>query len=102
VTVSEQIGLNFRRVRLRAGLSQEDLARRSGLHHTEISLLERGGRVPRLDTCMKVVEAGEADPRVLFEGVTWHRPRNRYEKGWFTIDGHELPADLRRPVGVTA
>jgi transcriptional regulator with XRE-family HTH domain len=99
MTVAEQIGDNLRLARRRANLSQEDLARRAGLHHTEISLLECGRQLPGLDTCMKIVEATEADPRVLFAGVTWHRPQNWNEKGWFTIVGLDEPADLRRPKG---
>jgi len=42
MTVSEQLGRNLRRARRRAYMSQEDLARRAGVHHTEIGLLERG------------------------------------------------------------
>jgi transcriptional regulator with XRE-family HTH domain len=41
---------NLRVLRERAGLSQEGLARACGLHRTELSLLERRLRSPRLDT----------------------------------------------------
>jgi transcriptional regulator with XRE-family HTH domain len=41
MTVAEQLGLNLKKVRRRADMSQDDLSRRSGLHHTEISLLRR-------------------------------------------------------------
>lgn len=48
--VREQFAGNLRRRRARAGLSQEALAYICGLHRTEVSLLERGKRSPRLET----------------------------------------------------
>jgi transcriptional regulator with XRE-family HTH domain len=62
-------------------MSQEELSRRSGVHHTETSLLERGGRIPRLDTVIKILEGTNADPRDLFDGVGWHGPARWDEKG---------------------
>jgi transcriptional regulator with XRE-family HTH domain len=46
----EQFAENLRRHRLRLGLSQEKLGEICKLHRTEISLLERRQRSPRLDT----------------------------------------------------
>ncbi len=40
--------------RKETGLSQEELARRAGVHRTETSLLERGLREPRLGTIVKL------------------------------------------------
>ena len=37
---------NLERLRDRAGLTQAELGYRASLHRTEISLLERGGRLP--------------------------------------------------------
>lgn len=50
----EQFGRNLRGARREAGLSQEQLAERSGLHMTEISRLERGVRDPRLATVVRL------------------------------------------------
>jgi DNA-binding XRE family transcriptional regulator len=97
MTLSEQIGLNLRRMRRRACMSQEDLSKRTGLHHSEISLLERGHRVPRIDTCIKIIESINADPRDLFRSIAWHQPARWDEKGWFTIAGVDDPVDLRPP-----
>ena len=49
-TVRKQFAANLRRHRDRAGLSQEALADLCDLHRTEISLLERCKRSPRLET----------------------------------------------------
>lgn len=52
--VRAQLGDNLRRHRDLAGLSQERLAELSDLDRTEISLLERGLRMPRLDTLVSL------------------------------------------------
>ena len=52
--VRKQLGMNLRRHRRRAGLSQEELGSLCGLDRTEISLLERGKRFPQLDTLVKL------------------------------------------------
>jgi transcriptional regulator with XRE-family HTH domain len=49
-TVRKQFAANLREQRERAGLSQEALADACDLHRTEISLLERCKRSPRLET----------------------------------------------------
>ena len=49
-SVREQFAANLRLQREKAGLSQEALADLCDLHRTEISLLERSQRSPRLET----------------------------------------------------
>jgi transcriptional regulator with XRE-family HTH domain len=48
--VRKQFAVNLRKHRDKAGLSQEALAEICNLHRTEISLLERCKRSPRLET----------------------------------------------------
>jgi transcriptional regulator with XRE-family HTH domain len=48
--VRKQFAVNLRHHRERIGLSQEALAEICDLHRTEISLLERCKRSPRLET----------------------------------------------------
>jgi transcriptional regulator with XRE-family HTH domain len=50
-------GANVRGERQQRGLTQEALAAASGLHRTEISLLERGAREPRLSTVVRLARA---------------------------------------------
>ena len=60
---------NLRRHRLEAGLSQEGLARACRLHRTEISLLERGAREPRLSTIVRLARGLKIAPADLLEGI---------------------------------
>lgn len=66
---------NLRRHRKRKGLSQEQLGYQAGLHRTEISLLERGARVPRIDTLLKLIAALDIAAADLLEGITWEPGR---------------------------
>jgi transcriptional regulator with XRE-family HTH domain len=50
----ERFAANLRSHRKRLGLSQEALGERCDLHRTEISLLERSKRSPRLDTLVEL------------------------------------------------
>lgn len=45
------------RARLRAGLSQRELADRAGTSAAAVCLYERGGRLPRVDTLARLVAA---------------------------------------------
>ncbi|MHB1467755.1 MAG: helix-turn-helix domain-containing protein [Solirubrobacteraceae bacterium] len=54
--VRQRFAANLRRLRERSGVSQESLARTCNLHRTEVSLLERCLRSPRLDTLIILAE----------------------------------------------
>jgi transcriptional regulator with XRE-family HTH domain len=54
--VRRRFAQNLRLLRERAGVSQESLARACNLHRTEVSLLERCLRSPRLDTMIIIAE----------------------------------------------
>ena len=69
--VGRHFGENLRRARRRAGISQEMLGARASLHRTEIGLLERGARVPRIDTLIKVAAALTIPPGDLLAGIDW-------------------------------
>ncbi|MGC1165337.1 MAG: helix-turn-helix transcriptional regulator [Solirubrobacterales bacterium] len=66
-----RFGRNLFMARRRAGLSQEELASTASLHRTEIGLLERGGRVARIDTLLKLAGALELPPGDLLDGMAW-------------------------------
>jgi len=63
--LNRAFGRVLRALRERAGLSQEALAIRSGLHRTYISILERGKRSPTLDTIAVLARALDSAPHRL-------------------------------------
>ena len=67
----EQFAANLRLHREKASLSQEKLADLCDLHRTEISLLERSKRSPRLETIVILARGLKlAAPGELLEGIS--------------------------------
>jgi transcriptional regulator with XRE-family HTH domain len=71
VDVAERFAENLLRLRQGRKLSQEELAARASIHRTQISLMESGKRLPRLDTLIKLAGALEVEIPRLVEGITW-------------------------------
>jgi transcriptional regulator with XRE-family HTH domain len=69
--IAQAFGANLVRARDRAKLSQEEVGLRASLHRTEIGLLERGARVPRIDTLVKLAGALGIPPGSLLDGMAW-------------------------------
>jgi transcriptional regulator with XRE-family HTH domain len=69
VTPEERFAANLRRLRKAAGLSQEQLSGRTGLHPTEISRLERAAREPRLGTIVRLARGLEVGVESLVSGI---------------------------------
>jgi transcriptional regulator with XRE-family HTH domain len=59
----------IKELRLDKGISQEELAHRSGLSRTGMGFLETGKRWPRLDTMMKVAEGLNISVDELLKGL---------------------------------
>ncbi len=51
------LGSNLRDARERLGLTQEEVADRSGVHPTEVSRIEAGKRDPRVSTVERLAQA---------------------------------------------
>jgi transcriptional regulator with XRE-family HTH domain len=66
-----RFGKNLARIRKLADLSQEELSVMASLHRTEISQLERGLRLPRIDTMAKLAASLEASTDELLVGINW-------------------------------
>jgi transcriptional regulator with XRE-family HTH domain len=75
----ERFAANLRRARAKAGISQEELGNRCDLHRTEISLLERAGREPRLGTIVKLAGSLDTTAAELITGIAWQPGKHRYE-----------------------
>jgi len=101
--VARCFGSNMRRARKRVDISQEALGFRAGLHRTEVGLLERGERVPRIDTLMKLACAlgVKVDCRLL-DGISWSSGEVRTTPGRFEVEaadergGEASPASRAR------
>lgn len=90
MTLAERFAANLKKERHKAGLSQEALAERAGIHRTEASQLERALRLPRLDTIVKLGGALSIDPAVLLAGMAWNpgeAPSGRFVGRYAVDDG---------------
>jgi DNA-binding XRE family transcriptional regulator len=93
--LAHHFGGNLRRARRRADLSQMQLARLVELNRVDVGQLERGRRLPRLDTILKLSAGVEQSSRVLLAGLRW-RP-GYYVEGDFCVgDASEAGAAAKR------
>jgi transcriptional regulator with XRE-family HTH domain len=101
--ITDRFGANLTRIRKRANLSQEEVGFAADLHRTEVGMLERGIRLPRLDTIAKLAGALEIDPGDLFAGITWRS--GAFTPGRFELSdrgggGEEEAAETRQPAPI--
>lgn len=68
---AKRFGENLARRRKRTRLSQERLSVRASLYRTAVGQLERGERVARMDTFIKLVGALDVRAEDLLEGLKW-------------------------------
>jgi len=71
MSVAKRFGENLARCRKRAGISQEELSFLASLHRTQIGQLERGTRLPRIDTVIKLAGSLGVEPAQLLDGLSW-------------------------------
>jgi len=83
--VARQFGENLARCRERAELSQEELGYRASLHRTEVSLLERGARIPRVDTVVRLAGSLSAPLNDLVVGIEWTPGYTHVVDGEFAV-----------------
>lgn len=88
--VADRFAENLRRARKAAGVSQEELGNRCSLHRTEIGLLERGARIPRVDTLIKIATGlGVRIDCELLDGISW-TPATTQAGGFTVTSSREL------------
>lgn len=85
--VAYRFAQNLARSRKELDCSQEELGYRASLHRTEISLLERGARIPRIDTLIKLAQSLELPPEVLLSGIVWNA--GLVTTGKFSVEGRK-------------
>lgn len=88
--IARRFGKNLLRERKRAGLSQEEVGYRASLHRTEVGMLERGVRLPRVDTLLKLAGAVECEPADLLDGIAWDPPPITFTNDRFVIRDDDL------------
>jgi transcriptional regulator with XRE-family HTH domain len=71
IDIAAQFGDNLARCRRQADLSQDELSVMTSLHRTEISQLERGLRIARIDTLVKLASSLEVPAGDLLTGLSW-------------------------------
>jgi transcriptional regulator with XRE-family HTH domain len=69
--IAQRFAANLTAARKRSGLSQEEVGVRASVHRTEISQLERGLRLARIDTLVKLAAALGVTPDELLAGIEW-------------------------------
>jgi transcriptional regulator with XRE-family HTH domain len=77
--IRDRFAVNLKHARQAKGVSQEELGFSCDLHRTEISLLERGGREPRLGTLLKLAEALDVSTAELSAGIRWQTGKRRFK-----------------------
>jgi transcriptional regulator with XRE-family HTH domain len=69
--MTARFGRNLARYRSRADISQEELGFRASIHRTEVSLLERGERMPKVDTALRIAGSLGISLDDLVAGMEW-------------------------------
>ena len=67
-TSIDRFARNVAQARRQAGLTQEEVSARSGVHPTEVSRIERGERDVRVSTVYRLAEALGTSPGSLLDG----------------------------------
>ena len=65
----ESIGIDIRKYRLEKKLRQEDLAERAGLSTNYIGMVERGEKIPALETFITILNVLEVSADVILADV---------------------------------
>lgn len=93
--VAGHFGKTLLAQRKKARMSQEALGKRASLHRTEVGLLERGARVPRIDTLVKLASALSVRPEALLAGINW--TPETVSQGEFELGSPEKRSGQRKP-----
>jgi transcriptional regulator with XRE-family HTH domain len=81
VEVKKQVGLAIRHLRIKRGLSQEDLAKNAGLSRTFLTGVETGTRNLTLQTMSRLAEALGVGVGEFFNGAGETRPAPQPDQG---------------------
>ena len=86
---AEIFGQNLARCREAAGISQEELGLMADLHRTAVGQLERGQRIARADTVLRLCASLGINAGELFAGLSWTPAE--YAAGMLVVEGVSAP-----------
>jgi transcriptional regulator with XRE-family HTH domain len=89
--LAQRFAANLQELRTEAGLTQEEVAFRAGLHRTQISLMEGGERLPRFSTLVRLVGALGVDHGRLFAGIAWEP--HEFTPHGYSVESREAGGD---------
>jgi len=69
--VAAIVGPRIRKTRRRLDMSQEALADNAGIHRTQMTAIEWGEQLPRVDTLIKLAGGLGISPCELLDGIVW-------------------------------
>ncbi len=64
-SLARKLGEGIRSQRMAQQLTQEDLGERAGIHYTFLGHIERGSKVPSLETLLRIAKALRVRPSTL-------------------------------------
>lgn len=83
--VAAILGPRIRRIRRGLDMSQENMADNAQIHRTQITAIEWGEQLPRIDTLIRLAGGLGVSPSTLLDGIVWEvrgsRPGRMVEKG---------------------
>ncbi|MEG6613596.1 helix-turn-helix transcriptional regulator [Pseudoclostridium thermosuccinogenes] len=79
------VGERVRHYRNKAGLSQDELAEKAGLHHTYIGQVERGEKNATLESIAKIAYALQVPLEVLFENIVTGNTDNPFASEAYSL-----------------
>jgi transcriptional regulator with XRE-family HTH domain len=107
-TIGERFGANVVWLRRKADLTQQELADRIGTKRPNLSKIERGRQLPRLDTILKLAAGLGVETCELVAWMWWDPPRHEHyetppsiaKSSGYEVRDFDLPAGFRiSPVG---
>lgn len=87
-----RFGQNLVRCREEAKVSQEELSFRASVHRTEVSMLERGERMPRVDTALRLAGSLGVPLEDLVAGLEWRPGYEVIVPGSWEVVAREEPS----------
>lgn len=75
--ISQQLGSQIRNIRISLGISQEELAFKSGISAAHLGQIERGVKAPTITTISKIASALNITLPILFSFDITNTPNNK-------------------------